>query len=140
MNPPNWTAAQSYIENATDIAKAIVEYDGTRLVATAPIIYSVDLNLDTIRYKVSLKEGTGFTHVVYSEDGLTPNYDSHTPFELTIHKKFDEETWGDITGHNSLTYEWRTIGALKIKKGYAVLGEDLKSGEFITKRGGILCD
>lgn len=130
MNPPNWTAAQSYIENATDIVKAIVEYDGTRLVATAPIIYSVDLNLDTIRYKVSLKEGTGFTHVVYSEDGLTPNYDSHTPFELTIHKKFDEETWGDITGHSSLTYEWRTIGALKIKKGYAAVDADGKELDY----------
>lgn len=115
MNPPNWTAAQSYIENATDIAKAIVEYDGTRLVATAPIIYSVDL--DSVHYKVSLKEGTGFTHVVYSDDGLTPNYDSHTPFEISVKKLIGEE-WGDITGHSSLTYEWSTIGNLKIKSGY----------------------
>ena len=115
LNPPNWTSAQSYIETATDIAKAIVEYDGARLVATMPIIYSVDL--DTFNYKVSLKEGTGFTHVIYSEDGLTPNYDSHTPFEISVKKLIGEE-WGDITGHSSLSYEWSTIGNLRIKSGY----------------------
>lgn len=113
---PSWSAERTYDAKATDIVKAIVDYDDMRIVATAPIIYSQ--NWQNANYKVSLKKGTGFTHVVYSEDGLAPDYDSHTPFELAIHKKFGD-TWGDITGHSSLAYEWSTIGNLQIKKGYA---------------------
>lgn len=124
---PTWSAARTYDTNAIDIVKAIVDYDDMRIVATAPVIYSQNwINSD---YKVSLKENTGFTHVVYSEDGLTPDYDSHTPFELVIHKKFGD-TWGDITGHSSLTYEWRTIGNLKIKKGYAAVDENDKELDY----------
>ena len=123
INPPNWNAVQNYKNNATDIVKAIVEYDGMRIVATSPIIYSADWHNEN--YKVSLKEGTGYTHVVYSEDGLTPNYDSHTPFEISIHKLIGGQ-WGDITGHNSLSYKWSTIGSLKIKNGYEDLDANKK--------------
>lgn len=124
---PTWSAARTYDTKAIDIVKAIVDYDGMRIVATAPVIYSQNwINSD---YKVSLKENTGFTHVVYSEDGLTPDYDSHTPFELVIHKKFGD-AWGDITGHSSLTYEWRTIGNLKIKKGYAAVDGNNKELDY----------
>ena len=114
-NPPSWTAASTYNSTATDIVKAVVEYDGMRIVATAPIIYSANWN--NTNYKVSLKEGTGFTHVVYSQDGLTPNYDSHTPFEISVQKLINGQ-WGDLTGHSSLTYSWSVIGNLKIKSGY----------------------
>ena len=74
-------------------------------------------NWNNAIYKVSLKEGTGFTHVIYSEDGLTPNYDSHTPFEISVQKLINGQ-WGDLTGHSSLTYNWSVIGNLKIKSGY----------------------
>ena len=115
MSLPTWTASNTYNSTAVDIAKAVVEYDNMRLVATAPIIYTIDLNYD--KYKVSLKNGTGFTHVVYSQDGLVPDYDSHTPFEISVQKLINDQ-WGDLTGHDSLTYEWSTVGDLKIKSGY----------------------
>lgn len=114
-NRPTWSTVSGYDQNATDIVKAIVEYDGMRLVATTPIIFTP---LWSDNYRVSLKNGTGFTHVVYSEDGLSPSYDSHTPFEIEIHKRFLDE-WGDITGHDNIYYKWSAIGNLKIKKGYS---------------------
>lgn len=113
---PRWTAATSYNSEATDIVKAIVNYDGMRIVATMPIIYCKQWI--TSSYNVSLRHKTGFTHVVYSEDGLTPVYDNKTPFEIAVYKSYLGE-WGDITGHDNMTYKWGTIGNLKIKRGYS---------------------
>lgn len=113
---PRWTAATSYNSEATDIVKAIVNYDGMRIVATMPIIYCKQWI--TSSYNVSLKHKTGFTHVVYSEDGLTPIYDNKMPFEIAVYKSYLGD-WGDITGHDNMTYKWGTIGNLKIKRGYS---------------------
>ena len=107
---PRWTAATSYNSKATDIVKAIVNYEGMRIVATMPIIYCKQWI--TSSYNVSLRHKTGFTHVVYSEDGLTPAYDNKMPFEIAVYKSYLGD-WGDITGHDNMTYKWGTIGNLK---------------------------
>lgn len=39
-----------------------------------------------------------------------------------------------------LDYSGKLIAKDSVKKGYAILNEDLKSGEFIPERSGILCD
>ena len=122
---------ENYVNTAIDIVKAVAEYDGHRIVATMPVIYSPDLDIEN--YKVSLKSGTGFTHVVYSPDGLTPTYDNHTPFELTIHKYFkDDKSWGDLTGHSSLSYHWTLIGDLKFARGYEDVDENGKKLGYST--------
>lgn len=112
-----WTSVgySQYSPIATDIVKATMEYNGLTIVATQPIIYAPEYMNN--EYQVSLKKGTGFTHVVYSEDGLTPDYDSTIPFELEV-KKMIKGQWGDITGHNTLNYEWSTVGNLTFKNGY----------------------
>ena len=39
-----------------------------------------------------------------------------------------------------LDYSGKLMAKGEISKGYAILNEDLKCGEFIAERGGILCD
>ena len=139
-NPPTWRAAATRQTNATDIAKATVTYDGMTIIATMPIIYSTNLNSS---YKVSLKEGTGYTHVIYSEDGHTPIYESNSPFEISVQKLINNQ-WGDLTGHSSLTYQWSTIGNLCIKKGYSntdksIMIEPYENYESETTHHAIVC-
>lgn len=139
-NPPIWKATATQQTNATDIAKATVTYDGMTIIATMPIIYSTNLNSS---YKVSLKEGTGYTHVIYSEDGHTPIYESNSPFEISVQKLINNQ-WGDLTGHNSLTYQWSTIGNLRIKKGYSntdksIMIEPYENYESETTHHAIIC-
>lgn len=112
-----WTSVgySQYSPTATDIVKATMEYNGLTIIATQPIIYAPTYASD--KYQVSLKKSTGFTHVVYSEDGLTPDYDSTIPFELEV-KKLINGQWGIITGHNTLNYKWSVVGNLAFKKGY----------------------
>ena len=108
--PPTWSAASAMQSDATDIVKATVSYNDTIVTATMPVIYSDNLNSN---YIASLRENTGFTHVTYSEDGYNPVYDNHSPFEIVIKKLINNE-WIDITGNDSLTYNWSAIGNLKI--------------------------
>lgn len=112
-----WTSVpySQYSPTATDVVKATMQYNGITIVATQPIIYAPEYA--SSKYQVSLKKGTGFTHVVYSEDGLTPDYDSTIPFELEV-KKLINGQWGIITGHNTLNYKWSFVGNLAFKKGY----------------------
>lgn len=139
-NPPVWTATGTQQTNATDIARATVVYNGMIIVATTPIIYTTNLNSG---YKASLRNGTGYTHVVYSEDGKTPIYESNSPFEIVIHKKINNE-WGDITGHSSLTYQWSTVGNLSLKRGSlntdeSVLIEPVGGYESETTHHAVIC-
>lgn len=139
-NWPVWRAAAAQQTNATDIAKATVQYDGMTIVATMPIIYTTNLNSG---YKVSLRNNTGYTHVIYSEDGLTPNYESKSPFEIVVHKKINSD-WGDITGYDTLTYQWSTIGNLSLKRGSlstdeSVLIEPISGYESETTHHAVVC-
>ena len=67
-----------------NIIQARVSYDGAFFSATLPIITA---EVPNTNYRIILKEGSGFTSVVYSADGMFPQYNKNTPFEIIIEKK-----------------------------------------------------
>lgn len=120
---PSWRCTGSSL-GCVDIAKCTLTYKRTMngksvetdIVATQPIMVANN-TYNPNNYRVSLKKGTGFTHVTFSEDGLTPDFDSHTPFEIAVWKYIGGQ-WGDITGHPDLNYSWSCNGNLQMVKGY----------------------
>jgi len=48
------------------------------------------------KYRISLKENTGFRYVVYSSDGTNPAYDKSNPFTFVLTEKKKVTISGDI--------------------------------------------
>lgn len=58
------------------------------------------------KYRVNLKDYTGWRYAIYSSDGTTPQYDSSSPFEFIIKEKING-IWEDISlvqGSHAITY------------------------------------
>lgn len=131
---PQWyITSDAYRSDAVDVVKAEVTYKGVTIVATQPIIFAKTYN--SANYRVSLKEKTGYTHVTYSEDGLTPDYDSKSPFEMIVQKNFGEEGWGDISDYDSTDYYWFTIGNLKLKSDQPTTQYNYNGGKITVGTG-----
>lgn len=68
-------------------------------------------------YRLTLKDNTGFTSVMYSSDGMSPQYDNAHPFEL-IYKENNQEVTSDIT------YVATEKGDVKYKNGSSTATRD----------------
>ena len=60
---------------------------------TIPIITAIVSNE---KYQIQLKENSGFRYVLYSSDGVFPQYDSVNPFEIICKQKIGD-FWEDIS-------------------------------------------
>lgn len=86
-----------------DIIQARVSYNEGFYSATAPIITS-----ETANEGISIKyvEGSGFTSVVYSADGMLPQYNDRTPFQIEVK---------GIEKSENLSYNWSVNGKINQK-------------------------
>lgn len=92
--------------------------EGKTYYGTLPIITATVLNKD---YQVQLKENSGFRYVLYSSDGVFPQYDSVNPFEIICKQKIGD-FWEDISNISkegeaaeySLSYDFGTVNDLLI--------------------------
>lgn len=77
-----------------------------------------DENNKNIYYRIKVKPKTGFSYVVYSEDGTRPDYDNTLPFEIIVeqYKQLYENQWYYQKVNKVLFYNWQVIGNLKIDK------------------------
>lgn len=91
-------------EDATaNIIQARVSYNNGFYSATAPIITSYTKNDSiTIKYEA----GSGFTSVVYSSDGMLPQYNDRTPFRVVV---------AGIDNDENLEYNWGIRGKINGK-------------------------
>lgn len=67
--------------------------EGKTYYGTIPIITAIVLNKD---YQIQLKENSGFRYVLYSSDGVFPQYDTTNPFEVICKQKI-KNIWEDIS-------------------------------------------
>lgn len=103
--------------NGTDVSKAqasiikcSITYQGKIYYGTIPFTVAYAKNEN---YRVSLKDYTGFRYAIYSSDGMTPQYDSATPFEFICKEKINNY-WEDISLDNNnhiITYEVSPLGS-----------------------------
>lgn len=94
---------------SASIIKCSVTIDKKTYYGTIPIITAKVLNNN---YEIKLKDYTGFRHVMYSDNGLFPQYDNNNPFEFICRQKIDNEWW-DVSlaeGGYKKTFSYKTIG------------------------------
>ena len=100
-----------------NIIKCSITWEGKLYYGTIPIItaWTVDDS-----YRVGLKDFTGFRYVIYTSDGMSPQYDNSHPFEFICQEKI-HGIWQDISivaGSHSVDYTPITVG------NYHLTGED----------------
>ena len=96
-------------ENPANIIQARVIYDDAHykafLSATLPIITA---EVPEAKYRIRYIEGTGFTSVVYSADGMFPQYNKNSPFTIVVEEQDTEGKWLDIS--ENFNYTWNIRG------------------------------
>lgn len=95
-----------------NIIKCSLVWEGKTYYTTIPITTAEVKNED---YRVSLKDYTGFRYVIYTSDGMSPQYDSSYPFEFICNEKIDG-FWEDISiipGDKQIEYEVSAVGDYK---------------------------
>jgi hypothetical protein len=68
-------------DSLATIIKCTITYEGKSYYGTIPVIIRY-INENYQNYKFGLKENTGFKYVLYTSDGISPQYDNSYPFEI----------------------------------------------------------
>ena len=92
-----------------NIIKCSINWQGKTYYGTIPIVTAWTRQS---YYRVSLQDYSGFRYVIYSSDGMTPQYDSSHPFEFICKEKINEQ-WEDISvveGSHAVEYEVSAVG------------------------------
>ncbi len=95
-----------------NIVKCSITYEGKIYYGTIPIITAWTISAD---YKVNLKDYTGYRHVIYSSDGISPQYNNSHPFEFIINEKINN-IWEDVSnilGTHTINYTPSACGNIK---------------------------
>lgn len=87
-----------------NIIKCTIQHEGKSYYGTLPIV-TIQINDDN--YKINLKENSGFYYVLYTTDGVNPQYNKNSPFEIICQQWINEE-WVDVstvkTQNNEINY------------------------------------
>lgn len=83
----------TFSRTLADILKCTITYNQHSYYSTLPIATAWVKNDN---YRIELKDYTGFRYVMYSSDGLSPQYDNSKPFEFIIKEKINNK-WEDIS-------------------------------------------
>ena len=87
-------------------------YYGTMPIITAWVNNSIIKNNDLALFRIGLKDFTGFRYVMYTSDGMTPQYDNSHPFEFICQQQI-KGVWEDIStipGDYQVFYNSKAIG------------------------------
>ena len=108
-----------------NIIKCSINWQGKLYYGTIPITTAWVSNDN---YRINLKDYTGFRYVVYTSDGVMPQYDNSHPFEFICKEKINN-IWEDIStilGDHEITYIPMVIGNyLSTKDGQVIDNSNL---------------
>jgi len=66
-------------DSLATIIKCTITYEGKNYYGTIPVMTKY---INKNNYRFDLKENTGFKYVLYTSDGVSPQYDTSYPFEI----------------------------------------------------------
>ena len=92
-----------------NIIKCSITWNGKTYYGTIPIITAWVINNN---YRIGLKDFTGFRYVMYTSDGMSPQYDNSHPFDFICQQKISN-VWEDIStvpGEHEIFYVSDAIG------------------------------
>ena len=103
-----------------NIIKCSITIQGKTYYGTIPIITAW---VKDNSYRVNLKDYTGFRYVIYTSDGILPQYDNSHPFEFICKEKINN-VWENVSlvpGGYSIDYSISSVGSyLTTKEGLIV--------------------
>ncbi len=96
-----------------NIIKCSINWNGKLYYGTIPITTAWTSDE---KYRVSLKDDSGFRYVMYTSDGVFPQYDSAHPFEFICEEKINN-VWEDISliESKNISYTPSSSGNIVIK-------------------------
>lgn len=94
-----------------DIVKCSITWggQGKTYYGTLPVTTAQVLNQN---YRIGLRNFTGFRHVLYTSDGINPQYDNSHPFEFYCEELINN-VWEDVSnvqGEHQIIYNFSAIG------------------------------
>ena len=92
-----------------NIIKCSITWNGKTYYGTIPIITAWVINNN---YRIGLKDFTGFRYVMYTSDGMSPQYDNSHPFDFICQQQISN-VWEDIStvsGEHKILYASDAIG------------------------------
>jgi len=103
-------AYTGYNADAASIVKVQVDYDGTTYYCTLPVLVS-EVSDD---YQIELKADSGFTYVMYANDGKRPQYDNTNPFTIVVKKTINGfvEDISLVNNQYKVSYNWAVKGKI----------------------------
>lgn len=106
----------NYTSPRANIIKCSITWDGKLYYGTIPIVTAWVSNN---KYRVSLKDYTGFRYVIYTSDGMTPQYDNSHPFEFICEEVINniKEDVSLVIGDHAVEYSFETCGNIYTKVG-----------------------
>ena len=106
----------NYTSPRANIIKCSITWDGKLYYGTIPIVTAWVSNN---KYRVSLKDYTGFRYVIYTSDGMTPQYDNSHPFEFICEETINgiKEDVSLVVGSHAIGYSFGTCGNIYTKVG-----------------------
>lgn len=106
------TLASSITTPYANIVKCTITWQGKLYFGTIPITTAWTSD---DKYRVYLKDYTGWRYAIYTSDGMTPQYDNSHPFEFIINERINN-FWEDISlvsGSHATSYTVDSIGNYK---------------------------
>jgi hypothetical protein len=151
--------ARTFLESGqpttpANLVQCTVTYDGVTYYDVMPIVVITDLlysstSLIKDRYKIKLKENSGFKSVMYSSDGLNPQYAS-SPFEIQVLRKTEPsmsssaqwylEDVSTTEGEYAVNYTWNTLGSIKVKEGTSYVDKNEDTLEVVERPEYLIAD
>ena len=106
---------QNFLTPYANVVKCTITWQDKFYYGTIPITTAWVKNQN---YRVSLKNYTGFRYVIYTSDGMTPQYDNSHPFEFICEEKMSNDIWEDVStvaGDHSIEYSFNSCGNIYTK-------------------------
>ena len=91
-----------------NIIRAQYKGDDINHYAEYCVCYNYLNNWAGSKYRFKIKPKTGFSYVVYQQDGTRPQYDNTMPFEIVV-EKLNNSNYYEIVSPTELKYLWSTI-------------------------------
>lgn len=107
-----------------NIIKCSITWQNKTYYGTIPVITAWTLNNN---YRIKLKDYTGFRYVIYTSDGVLPQYDNSHPFEFICMERIND-IWEDISlvaGNHSIRYDPIVIGNYRSTKTGSAINSNL---------------
>lgn len=99
-------------DSLATIIKCTITYESKNYYGTIPVMTKYINENYKDNYRFGLKENTGFKYVLYTSDGVSPQYDTSYPFEIQCYKQNENGQQENVSLNDEISYNFLPISKL----------------------------